>query len=215
MRDVAYVTWSVANVTDSIVQRYPIVFIHTYSDKWIRWSILLSIWTALFVSLEWIYAFSIYLFYLIIIILLLVILSLLCIGFVVVLLSIHQMVVVRFQLLRFWDCVCLIVLLTCYVHIILDIWQLWLVVLVFGTSLRVLDWHIRLHVPIIQSLNILFFLIIRHVDLAVKSSLTQNPIMWWAIVLASRRLPELSGNWLQLAISLRRSDIWLFFCYLR
>ena len=174
---VAYMTRSLTNMTYPIIERYSIIFIHTDTNKWIRWSIFLSIWTTLLICLERINTFSVNFFHLVLRYIFdwkvrswSIVFPFLSICFVVILFD--EIVVIYLQLLGFRNSITFIILMALNIDIVLDIWQLWLIILVLGACLGILYRHIWLHVSIIESLYILFLFIIRHVNLTIKRRFT-------------------------------------------
>lgn len=58
--NIAVFTGSMAYVANPVIERNAIVFVHAYSYKRIRRSILLDVRASFFISLEWVYALSVY-----------------------------------------------------------------------------------------------------------------------------------------------------------
>lgn len=112
VRNIAYVTRSMTNMANSIIQRYSVVLVHTNTNKRVRRSVLFCIGTTFLVCLKWVDTFSINLFYIFryvfacIVCICCIIFTFLCICFIHVFL--YKVVAVDFQLLRFWNGVLLI-----------------------------------------------------------------------------------------------------------
>lgn len=215
MRDVTYVTRSVTHMANAVIDRNSIIFIHAYAHKRIRWPVLLRVRTVLLISLKRIDALGVDLLDLVLrnifqTVRRCIVLARLRIRFIMVLLN---QIIAEFDLLRFWNRLSLIIILTCKIDVILNVRKFWLVVLILRAGLRVLDGHIGLQVPVVQSLKVLL-LIIWHVYLTIECRFTQYTVIRCSSLVLARSFFE-SRNRLQFAISVRRSNVRLLLCDLR
>jgi hypothetical protein len=115
VRDVTNMTGPVTDVTYPVIYWNSIIFVHAYTHKWIRWSIFLSVRTVLLISLKRVDALGVHFLNLILRnvfqrIAWSIVLSFLRVCFVVILLN---QIIAKFNLLRFWNSLSLIIVLTC------------------------------------------------------------------------------------------------------
>lgn len=202
-----------AYVANPVIERNAIVFIHAYSYKRIRRSILLDVRASFLISLEWVYALSVYFLNLVI--------RMNCTWCVVhALLGIRlfHKVVTELYLLGLRYSIILFILLASHIDVrrCLNVWKLWLVITVFGASLCIFDRHVRLKISVVLGLDIFLFFIVWHVDLAIKCGFTQYLSTRWAIISFSTISSVLESRLRHhLTVLYWRSYIRLFLGYLR